>query len=137
MGNPVCILSENPISSAQLAKKLSAMGVDVVNHTKIDVCLAEHQKSPFGLILLDRLQGNNNSKEWLKRIRDEQFDLPVLLLLSISEESHLNDYLRLGVSECLYKPVVDAALYLRLRHFLNGIIPSQKFSLLGGLKSAA
>lgn len=138
MGQVVCILSENPIASNQLAKRLTAMGVNVVSQTHVDVCLREHAKNPFQLILLDRLQSNSNSKIWMKRIRDECFDLPVLLLIAFSEAQHLDDYLRMGATDYVYKPVVDAALFMRLRHYLNGLTQKTKPSFArGSIKSAA
>ena len=66
------------------------------------------------VVLLDLKLTNEDGMEVLKRVREEDAALPVIMLTGHGERSRVIEAIRLGVNEFLLKPVSSTALRERL-----------------------
>jgi CheY-like chemotaxis protein len=70
---------------------------------KLNQCREENKR--IGLIFLDIVMPFIDGKEALKKIREIESSLPVVMLTSIADQKTINECTALGANEYLLKPI--------------------------------
>ncbi len=89
------------------------------------------KKDPFDVIFLDMVMPGMDGIDTLKKIRELDPDLPIIMMTGFSVETKMDEALALGALDCIYKPfdvdkgreVIDKEfkrVYLRLIRSSNG-----------------
>ena len=102
---PTVLIVEDDPGIAELEKdRLEDAGYRIRTASDADAALAEIQRGPVDLILLDyRLPGGIDGLEFHSRVRDAGFDLPVILVTGFSNEATVIRALRSGVRDFVTK----------------------------------
>ncbi|MGE3850043.1 MAG: response regulator transcription factor [Gammaproteobacteria bacterium] len=101
-------------------------GYDVESATDGERAWQMLNRGPWALVLLDVMLPGIDGFELLRRLRERDRDLPVILLTARGTEEDVIEGLSLGADDYVAKPFSVAALVLRVQAVLRraGLLPS-------------
>jgi DNA-binding response OmpR family regulator len=108
-------LLEDDVEQAELVKLwLQQAGHEVAHFASGDTLLAELRHGRFDLAVLDWLVPGLTGIDVLRRMREQQLDLPVLFLTQFDTEEKVVEALDAGADDYVAKPAVRGVLVARV-----------------------
>lgn len=111
-----------------LLESLQAQGFDSTWATSVESLTdAFEQRRPYDLIVLDRMIGAIDTKDWIGRFRQAWPNAPILVLSAINTPAERTELINLGVDDYLGKPFSIQEVLARVGALLRrmGTAPSQ------------
>ena len=115
----VLIVEDDALQSELVRRYLEREGHDVTVLADGAEALSEVRRSAPDLLVLDVMLPGADGLTVCRRLREEQFDLPILLLTARSTENDLLLGLELGADDYLAKPYSPRELVARVRALLR------------------
>lgn len=115
----VLIVEDDALQSELVRRYLEREGHDVTVLADGAEALAEVRRSPPDLLVLDVMLPGADGLTVCRTLREEEFDLPILLLTARSTENDLLLGLELGADDYLAKPYSPRELVARVRALLR------------------
>lgn len=115
----VLVIEDDPALMFGLKENLEMSGYQV--HTAIDgeLGLSLARKERPDLIILDIMLPSLNGFQICQELREDDFDMPIIMLTALGQESDVVKGLNLGADDYLTKPFSINALLARVRNFLK------------------
>lgn len=80
------------------------------------------------VIVTDYMMPGMNGYEFIKQIKKDGIDIPVIVLTARMDEQAKLDFLRLGIDDYLTKPFNEEELHIRLQHSVDNYKERTKFN---------
>ncbi|ABC82421.1 sigma-54-dependent transcriptional regulator [Anaeromyxobacter dehalogenans] len=116
----VLVIEDDDEARAPLCEFLGAAGYRVRAARGGGEALAELGAAPAGAVLLDLVMPEPDGFEVLRRVRERDPALPVIVLSALSQTEDVVRAMKLGATDYLPKPFDPAELELVLRRALDG-----------------
>ncbi|ACG73965.1 two component, sigma54 specific, transcriptional regulator, Fis family [Anaeromyxobacter sp. K] len=116
----VLVIEDDDEARAPLCEFLGAAGYRVRAARGGNEALAELGSAPAGAVLLDLVMPEPDGFEVLRRVRERDPALPVIVLSALSQTEDVVRAMKLGATDYLPKPFDPAELELVLRRALDG-----------------
>ncbi|HYD26511.1 response regulator transcription factor [Brevundimonas sp.] len=117
-GRRALLLEDDPALADHVAEQLTAAGFEAVDRFEAgEPALATAGRSPYDILILDRLTAGMDGLEMLKRLRaggGASADAPALMLTALGGERQKVEGLLGGADDYLAKPVGDEELLARI-----------------------
>ncbi len=117
-GRRALLLEDDPALSEHVAERLTAAGFEAVDRFAAgEAALEAAGRSPYDILILDRLTAGMDGLEMLKRLRaggGAAADAPALMLTALGGERQKVEGLLGGADDYLAKPVGDEELLARI-----------------------
>ena len=115
----ILIAEDEPSMYRLISFKLEANGFEVDIATDGVVALEKIKNSSYSALILDLMLPQLDGMQVLKRIRDNNIKIPVLILSAKSQEKDVLAGLKSGADDYLSKPFRPAELLSRLNKLLE------------------
>jgi FixJ family two-component response regulator len=114
----ICVIDPDEAVDDALTILLGATGVRVVCYPNAEAFFDSTfaHSSTHGCLLVEANLPGMGCLAFLKRLRANGIDRPVLILTSTSNREIANQALKAGAAEVIEKPLVGSRLLKRLRH---------------------
>lgn len=117
-GRRALLLEDDPALSDHVAERLTTAGFEAVDRFETgEAALEAAARSPYDVLILDRLTAGMDGLEMLKRLRaggGTSADAPALMLTALGGERQKVEGLLGGADDYLAKPVGDEELVARI-----------------------
>ena len=117
-GRRALLLEDDPALSEHVAERLMAAGFEAVDRFDAgETALEAAGRSPYDILILDRLTAGMDGLEMLKRLRaggGTSADAPALMLTALGGERQKVEGLLGGADDYLAKPIGDEELLARI-----------------------
>lgn len=117
-GRRALLLEDDPALSEHVADRLAAAGFEAVDRFDTgEAALEAAGRSPYDILILDRLTAGMDGLEMLKRLRaggGTSADAPALMLTALGGERQKVEGLLGGADDYLAKPIGDEELLARI-----------------------
>jgi DNA-binding response OmpR family regulator len=117
-GRRALLLEDDPALADHVADRLTAAGFETVDRFEAgEAALAAAGRTPYDILILDRLTAGMDGLEMLKRLRaggGTASDAPALMLTALGGERQKVEGLLGGADDYLAKPVGDEELLARI-----------------------
>jgi two-component system response regulator AtoC len=120
----VLVIEDDDAARAPLCEFLAAAGYRVRAARDGAEALAAHEAAPAEVVLLDLVMPEPDGFEVLRRIRERDPRLPVIVLSALSDTEDVVRAMKLGATDYLPKPFDPAELDLVMRRALDGERPA-------------
>lgn len=80
------------------------------------------------IIITDYMMPGMNGYEFIKQVKNDGLDIPVIVLTARMDEQAKLDFLRLGIDDYLTKPFNEEELQIRLQHSVDNYKERNKFN---------
>lgn len=121
----ILVAEDNAVNQKIIQRMLEKIGlkVDVV----VDGCKAVEKalSKDYQLILMDVHMPNMDGIEATRRLRDEHYTGPIIVLSASVMEYEIRRYIDAGCDSCLAKPIDRAKLFRMLEHYLDCTQPEE------------
>jgi DNA-binding response OmpR family regulator len=102
-------------------KFLEQKGFQVTPVSNGDDALAELERSPYDVVLLDEMMPGRGGLDTLETIQSRELSVPVILVTKSEEESLMNEAIGRSISDYLIKPVNPSQVFLACKRVLDGL----------------
>ena len=120
MENYKILIAEDDESMGRLISyKLKSAGYDIKVVKEGDLVMKELKDNNYHLLILDLMLPVVNGIQILKNLKEEDFNIKVLVLSAKSQEKDIVKALNLGADEYMTKPFRPEELLIRLRKILE------------------
>ena len=120
MENYKILIAEDDESMGRLISyKLKSTGYDIKVVQEGDLVMKELKDNKYHLLILDLMLPVVNGIQILKKIKEEQFNINVLVLSARSQEKDIVNVLNLGADEYMTKPFRPDELLVRVKKILE------------------
>jgi len=113
-GYKVLIVDDEEDFTAALAKRMGARGLTVDTAVSGEDALKKAKKADFDVIVLDLAMGGIDGIETLKRLKDKEPDLQIILLTGHATIETGVEAMKLGAVDYLQKPAEFADLLKKI-----------------------
>lgn len=114
----ICLVEDDPTIRELVGEKLVKRGYEVESFSEAEAVV--ENTSDYDLFVLDvMLEGEQSGLELCARIRQENSEVPILILSALAEPQNRIDGLRLGADDYLGKPFEMEELLLRVEGMLK------------------
>jgi len=112
----ILLIDDEPIFLETLARRLQRQGHGIVSETNGKKGYEAFSLKPeaFDLILTDIKMPEMNGIELIKKLRHEEFDIPVILMTGYGDLEMSVEALRIGAFDFLVKPLEFTSLFQSL-----------------------
>jgi len=114
----VLVAEDDPVNQVTIQFILEKFGLEVAIVDDGREALDKATSEPFDLILTDIQMPNMSGCEATKRLRQQNYTLPIIALTANVMKEDVDSYIAVGCNECLHKPVDRAQLYETLSRYL-------------------
>lgn len=118
MSTILCI-DDEPSVGVVLENGLEQLGHETVLASSVDEGMLHVSRQPFDLIISDYRMPNATGLDLLQRLREQGFDVPVIIMTGYSSIEHAVASIRHGAVDYLTKPLRQEALRIAVTHAIE------------------
>ena len=119
MTKNILVIDDDKMLRDTLANGLCKSGFDAVKSESAEEALEILSRMQFDAIILDRMMTGMDGLSFLKKIRNENNNTPVIMLTALSGPENTIDGLMGGANDYLAKPFQFQELVLRLNNIMS------------------
>jgi len=124
-GKTILIVEDDPALMRGLVDNFSQQGYEVRSATDGKSGLVEALENPPDLILLDIMLPKMNGYEVCRQLRQQQLEVPIVMLTAKGQESEVVEGLELGADDYVTKPFSIHELLARVKAILRRSLPEE------------
>jgi DNA-binding NtrC family response regulator len=130
-GELVFAVDDDSILLSFMKALLERKGVVVKTFSSGELCLNHLDEDP-AIIFLDKMMPGLDGVETLKRIKERNDEIPVIMVTSMNDAESAVEVLQLGAYDYIVKPFEEARVYSSLEKALDQVALKQKVRHLEG-----
>lgn len=96
------------------SKYMSTLGFDVSEAKSINQSLAEVDKTPFDVHIIDVYLGPESGVDLIKQLKAQNDSTPIIVLTGVDDDEKKQELKALGISDYLQKPTTLEKLHVSL-----------------------
>ena len=113
------VIDPDPVARAGLSTLLRGLGAEILTFDSAESYLLEAARARPACLIVDILLPGMSGLELLRRLRDANSDVPVILLADESDVPTAVAAMREGATDFIEKPYVDVAVLKQVKRLLD------------------
>ncbi|MEO8201990.1 MAG: sigma 54-interacting transcriptional regulator, partial [Gemmatimonadota bacterium] len=115
----ILCIDDEPSVGVVLENGLEQLGHETVLASSVDEGMQQVNRQPFDLIISDYRMPNATGLDLLQRLREQGYDIPVIIMTGYSSIEHAVVSIRHGAVDYLTKPLRQEALRIAVTHAIE------------------
>src|SRR3990167_9473866 len=120
----ILLIEDHKMTATETQLMLKELGciVDIASDAKTALCYCENTTHKISLILLDLGLPDCDGFELAKKIREQNYTVPIIVLTAHHEDDHQSEFTKRGINAILQKPLLKSTAIKILNQYCSSEI---------------